>query len=210
MDTLLGMDQFFPPQDALRHQIAMSAAKMIAEEGYDYPSARLKAIKQSGASKKIKREQQPSDQEIENEVRAYQSLYQSDTQPGELRAMRQEALELMQQIQEFEPIVFGPVVNGTGNKMSDIQLVAFSDDPKEIDYWLLNKDIAFDACEDALLAGKTFNAVGFKWRQYWVQLGSATPRDRRGLLKNSQRAGVPFQTDTSGLIKLINETHNQT
>ncbi|MDX1670524.1 MAG: hypothetical protein R3194_13965, partial [Limnobacter sp.] len=122
--------------------------------------------------------------------------------------MREEALELMQQIEQFEPIAFGPVVNGTGNRMSDIQLVAFSDDPKEIDFWLLNRDIPFDACEDALLAGKAFNAVGFRWRQYWVQLGSAIPRDRRGLLKHSHRAGVAFQTDTAGLIKLLNDRNN--
>lgn len=199
------MEQFFAPQDELRQQIAAVAAKMIAEEGYDYPSAKAKAIKQIVGSGKILREQQPNDQEIESEVRIYQSLFQSDSQPAELRILRQEAYELMTLLKEFNPIVYGSSVNGTGNQLSDIHLLAFADDPKEVDYWLLNRNISFDPCEDALLNGKQFSAVGFKWRTHWVQLGSATERERRGLLKKNPKTEFQFQTDLSGLMKLIEE-----
>ena len=205
LDTLPGMEQFFSPQDELRQLIAALAAKMIAEEGHDYAYAKAKAIKQMADSKRIPREQQPNDQEIEAEVRKYQSLFQSNTQPHELKILRQEALEIMTLLQEFDPILFGSSVNGTGNRLSDIHLLAFADDPKEVDYWLLNRNIQFDPCMDAIVSGKPFSAVGFKWKMHWVQLGSATERERRGLLKNNLKTEFPFQTDLNGLRNLLNQ-----
>lgn len=205
LDTLPSMEQFFAPQDELRQQIAAIAAKMIAEEGYDYSSARQKAIKQVAGTGRLLRELQPNDQEIEAEVRSYQSLFQSSTQPAELLTLRKEACELMKLLADFNPILFGSSVNGTGNRLSDIHILAFADDPKEVDYWLLNRDIQFDPCEDAILSGKQFPAVGFKWRTHWVQLGSATDRERRGLLKKNQKTDFPFQTDLTGLLKLLEQ-----
>lgn len=197
------MDDFFAPQDDLRLEIAMAAARLIAEDGYDYPSARNKAIKELAGNTRLPRDRIPLDVEIEQEVRNYQSLYLSDTQPHELLQLRRSALSLMQALDEFEPIVYGAAVNGTGSHHSDLHLLAFSDNPKEIDYWLLNHNIDFDACEDALLAGRSFPAVAFQWKERWVQLGCTDPRDRRGLLK---RSDPPFQTDTAGLIRLLEET----
>lgn len=199
------MDDLFAPQDDLRLEIAMAAARFIAEDGYDYPAARNKAIKELVGNTRLPRERIPLDAEIEQEVRNYQSLYLSDTQPQELRQLRQCALSLMQALQEFEPIVYGACVNGTGSHHSDLHLLAFSDNPKEIDYWLLNHNIDFDACEDALLAGRSFPAVAFPWKDRWVQLGCSDPRDRRGLLKRNESL---FQTDTAGLTRLLEDTQS--
>lgn len=196
------MDDFFAPQDDLRLEIAMAAARLIAEEGYDYPSARHKAIKELVGTARLSRERIPLDAEIEAEVRNYQNLYLGESQPGELQALRQTALGLMQALAEFEPIIYGAVVNGTGSHHSDLHLLAFADNPKEIDYWLLNRNMDFDACEDALLSGRAFPAVSFQWRDRWVQLGCAELRDRRGLLK---RQDTPFQTDLSGLVALMEQ-----
>lgn len=197
------MDDLFAPQDDLRLEIAMAAARLIAEDGYDYPAARNKAIKELAGNTRLPRERIPLDAEIEQEVRNYQSLYLSDTQPQELLQLRRCALSLMQALQEFEPIVYGACVNGTGSHHSDLHLLAFSDNPKEIDYWLLNHNIDFDACEDALLAGRSFPAVAFQWKDRWVQLGCSDPRDRRGLLKRNDSL---FQTDTAGLTRLLEDT----
>ena len=81
--------------------------------------------------------------------------------------------------------------------------IAFADDEKEVDYWLLNQNIHFDACEDALLAGKSFPAVAFRWKQRWFQLGVASPVQRRGLLNRQAPDGTLFQTDIAGLTRLI-------
>jgi hypothetical protein len=37
------MEEFFAPQDELRIEIAMTAARLIAEEGLDYATARNQA-----------------------------------------------------------------------------------------------------------------------------------------------------------------------
>jgi len=84
-----------------------------------------------------------------------------------------------------------------------VHIIAFADDEKEIDFWLLNQNINFDACEDALLAGKSFPAVAFRWKQRWFQLGVANHVQRRGLLNRQAPDGPPFQTDIAGLTRLI-------
>jgi hypothetical protein len=198
------MDEFFTPHDELRTEIAITAARLIAEEGLDYSTARNQAIKAKVGKQRISRERLPSDQDIQDEVRAYQALFQADTQPGELNELREVALHFMRGIQQFEPIVYGAAVNGTGNAHSDIHLIAFTDDEKEVDFWLLNQNIHFDACEDALLAGKAFPAVAFRWRQRWFQLGVANPIQRRGLLNKESSGNSLFQTDTEGLVRLMN------
>lgn len=198
------MEDFFAPQDDLRLEIAQAAARLIAEDGYDYPSARQKAIKELVGNRRLSRQQIPLDEEVEDEVRAYQQEYLSHCQPQELRALRQIALSLMQALADFEPIVYGACVNGTGSQHSDLHLLAFADNPKEIDYWLLNQNIDFEACEDALLAGRSFPAVAFQWNERWVQLGTAHLHERRGLLKGRAQTHL-FQTDTAGLFNLFNE-----
>ena len=197
------MEEFFAPQDELRTEIAMTAARLIAEEGLDYHTARTQAIKAKVGKARLPRERTPSDQEIQDEVRAYQALFQAATQPGELNELRAVALQFMKGIEQFEPIVYGAAVNGTGSAHSDIHLIAFADNEKEVDFWLLNQNIAFDACEDALLAGKAFPAVAFRWKQRWFQLGVTNMTQRRGLLNKQSPDGTLFQTDTAGLIRLI-------
>ncbi|HEX4856532.1 MAG TPA: UDP-N-acetylmuramate--alanine ligase [Limnobacter sp.] len=197
------MDEFTAPQDELRTEIAMAAARLIAEEGLDYTTARNQALKTVAGKQRLPRERLPSDQDIEDELRAYQALFQADSQPGELNELRAVALQFMRGISEFHPIVFGAAVNGTGSAHSDIHLIAFADDEKEVDYWLLNQNIRFEACEDALLGGKSFPAVAFRWKQRWFQLGVANHIQRRGLLGRPAPDGTLFQTDTDGLIRLI-------
>ncbi|MCQ8897005.1 hypothetical protein NQT62_11230 [Limnobacter humi] len=197
------MDEFTPPEDDLRREIAMAAARLIAEDGLDYGSACNQAVRSVAGRERLARDRIPSHAEIQDEVRAYQALFLADTQPGELRDLREITLQLMHKLAHFEPIVYGALVNGTGSAHSDIHLLVFSDDEKEVDYWLLNQNMAFDACEDALLAGKVFPAVAFQWKNRWVQLGVASPAQRRGLLNRSSSEGSMFQTDIAGLTRLL-------
>jgi hypothetical protein len=163
-------------------------------------------VKALVGKQRLPRERLPSDQDIQDELRAYQALFQADSQPGELNELREVALPFMQGMQQFEPIVYGAAVNGTGSAHSDLHIIAFADDEKEVDYWLLNQNINFDACEDALLAGKSFPAVAFRWKQRWFQLGVANHVQRRGLLNRQTPDGTLFQTDIAGLVRLISPT----
>lgn len=204
------MEEFFTPHDELRTEIAMAAARLIAEEGLDYPTARNQAIKTVAGKGRLAKERIPTDQDIQDELRAYQALFQADTQPGELNELRRVALQFMQEMPEFEPIVYGAAVNGTGSAYSDVHILAFADDAKEVDFWLLNRNMAFEPCEDAILAGKTYPAVAFRWRQRWFQLGVGNLTQRRGLLKRQSPDGTLFQTDVAGLARLIESSERST
>ena len=89
------MEEFFAPQDELRIEIAMTAARLIAEEGLDYATARNQAVKALFGKQRVPRERLPSDQDIQDELRAYQALFQADSQPGELNELREVALQFM-------------------------------------------------------------------------------------------------------------------
>lgn len=122
--------------DNLRQQIAYLAARLVAEEGVtDFGFAKQKAARQAGLTES---RLLPDNREIEAALRDYQELFQSETQPDELRALRQSALELMRQLEDFRPALVGPVLGGTANQFSEITLQVFADDAKELALFLVN------------------------------------------------------------------------
>ncbi len=188
--------------DDTRQNIACAAARLIAESGYDYATAKKKAAREVTGRDKLPSDWLPANEEIEEELRIYQSLFQADTQPARLKALRTCALSLMQELSAFEPIVFGGLVNGTAGEHSDIHLLVFADNPKEIDYWLLNQNIAFNPAEVRPRPGERIEGVQFRWQQEWVELAVMYPHQRRGLLKKASD-GYAFRTDTAGLTRLL-------
>jgi hypothetical protein len=76
------MEDLITPQDEVRQEIAMAAARLIAEEGLDYPSAKNQAIKMVLGGQPFAKNRLPNDQDIQNEVRAYQALFQAASTAG--------------------------------------------------------------------------------------------------------------------------------
>ena len=111
----------------LRQEIAIAAARMIAEEGTSYDAAKRKAARLLLGNSRITGEILPDNQTIENEVRIYNELFLSDTQPARLRHLRLLALRLMKRLERFNPYITGAVLNGTGGEHSDIYLQIFAD-----------------------------------------------------------------------------------
>lgn len=122
--------------DNLRRQIAYLAARLMAEEGVtDVAFAKQKAARQAGlADARLL----PDNREIEEALRDFQGLFQGDTQPGELRALRLAALELMKRLADFRPALVGPVLGGTANQFTEITLQLFADDEKGLALFLVN------------------------------------------------------------------------
>ena len=87
--------------EALRAEIAMLAARMIAEDGADYATAKRKAAKQLLGNRKIKGDVLPDNAQIEQEVREYNELFFGDTQPQRLLHLRQLAAGLMEELARF-------------------------------------------------------------------------------------------------------------
>jgi len=125
----------------MRRLIANEAARLIASDGsLDYGSAKRKAARQLGTpdSRAL-----PDNQEIEEALRSYQALYQSNVQKDQLTNLRQLAMEYMARLEAFDPHLTGPVLNGTAGRHSEINLQLFWDDEKELEFFLLNHRIDY-------------------------------------------------------------------
>ena len=89
------MSNFTNNLDQLRAEIAAAAARMIAEDGADYGTAKRKAARQVIGNTRVRGEYMPDNAQIEDEVRAYNELFFGDTQPARLLHLRRVALQLM-------------------------------------------------------------------------------------------------------------------
>src|SRR5690606_26922194 len=139
------MPAYFPDDtELLRAEIAAAAARLIAEDGVDYASAKRKAAKQILGNSKIRGDVLPDNTMVEDEVRAYNALFFADTQPVRLRHLRQLALDLMSELTAFQPYLTGAVLNGTAGEHSDIHIQLFVDNTKEVAIYLLNKGVDFE------------------------------------------------------------------
>jgi hypothetical protein len=116
-------------------EIAITAARLVVEEGLDYGAAKLRAVKQLGVLSKTPL---PSHDEVEAQVRDYIALFCTETQPAELAALRELAYLWMQRMANFRPYLGGSVWHGTATKLSDIYIALFCDDPKSAEITLID------------------------------------------------------------------------
>ncbi len=129
-------------RDLMREQLAHQAAKLMAEGGItDHAHAKRKAAKQLGASDT---HHLPSNDEINAALHSFRTLFQSESHPGILRQLREEALSSMRMLAEFHPYLTGSVLSGTAGEQSDINLMLFSDDAKAVLLFLLKHKLAFE------------------------------------------------------------------
>ena len=180
------------PSDAelLRAEIAAAAARMIAEDGTDFGTAKRKAAKQILGNRMPRGDVLPDNSQIEAEVRVYNELFFGETQPARLQHLRQLALQLMAELQLFSPYVVGAVLNGTAGDHSDIHLHLFADSPKDVEIYLLNKDVQFDVSEapSAKFRSEPIEIVSFMWHGEGVHLTLLSLDDLRSPTNKIERA----------------------
>jgi hypothetical protein len=145
----------FDPQ-RVREEIAIAAARMIAEDGLDYATAKRKAARQVMGETRVEGTWLPDNDQIEEEIREYQALFQGESQPAVLRHLREIALEWMARLEAFKPFVTGAVLNGTAGEHSDIHLQIFCDNPKDVAIWLLNANVQYDVSETRHFAARGY------------------------------------------------------
>ena len=128
-----------------RRSVASLAARMMAEDGIvDYGFAKRKAAKTLGVGDG---ETLPTNDEIEAELRTYQSLFQEDEQPERLRELRGTALEIMQLLADFHPYLTGAVLDGTAGRYSGVEIDLYADSTKDVEISLLSRDISYESSE---------------------------------------------------------------
>jgi len=136
----------------MRQRLTQEAARLMADEGIaSYYKAKCKAAERLGATDT---RNMPGNYEIEQALMDYQRLFKADTQPVALRRLRASALRAMRFFTGFTPRLVGPVLNGTADEHSDVQLHAFTDTPEQISLFLMDQDIPFELSERRLSFSK--------------------------------------------------------
>ncbi len=133
------------PSVGVRSSIASVAARLMAEDGItDYHRAKKKAARQLGLPEHTVF---PDNAEVEAELRAYRSLYQDENHAEMLLAMRHTALDLLDLLADYRPYLTGSVLDGTAGPHSHIDILLFADSAKEVEIFLLNRDLSFEHAE---------------------------------------------------------------
>ena len=135
------MSRDHAPGRQLRLRIAHIAARLMAEDGiHDYSLAKRKAARQAGAAET---RNLPSNEEVEAALHAYQQLYQADEQQMRLSHLRSCALDMMSALERFNPQLTGPVLDGSAGRYSSIDLHLFTDSPKDVELFMLNRGFEY-------------------------------------------------------------------
>ena len=137
-------------------EIAATAARLIVEEGLEYGPAKRRAVKKLGLSG---RATLPGNDEIEQEVIDYLALFCADTQPVELRALRELALLWMDRMMQFRPHLSGAVWRGTATRLNDIYIQMFCDDSKSAEIALIDYRVNYVPRSVKGFNGETVDAL---------------------------------------------------
>ncbi|ABM57247.1 hypothetical protein [Verminephrobacter eiseniae] len=125
----------------LSADIAHTAARLVVQEGLEWGPAKRRALRQMGLPA---RTPLPDNDQVEAAVREFIRLSCADTQPRELRALRQLALVWMERMAVFRPYLGGSVWYGTATRSSDIYLHLFCDDPKSAEIALIDHHVDYE------------------------------------------------------------------
>ncbi len=192
---------------ALSAEIAATAARLVVEEGLEYGPAKRRAAR-TVARHSVRPADLPTNDEVEDEVRTYLSLFHADTQPSELEALRRVALDWMQRLTAFRPYLTGAVWRGTATRLNSVHLQLYCDDPKSAELALidLGVDYRVDSIPgprgdgvDVLTIASRSPALG---EMVTVHLAVLDHDDLRGALKPDAR-GRSQRGDLAALRTLI-------
>ena len=189
-------------------EITAIAARLVVEEGLDFGTAKRRAAKQTGGGA---RTGLPDNLAIEEAVEEYIAIFCADTQPAELRALRDIALDWMRRLERFRPHVGGAVWHGTATRHSDVYLQLFCEDSKEAEIALIDMGIRFEVRSVPGLHGALVDALSIHVRSDVLQENIGLHLliydidDIRGALQPDARGRSP-RGDTDALRRLIENT----
>ena len=159
----------------LRRAIASAAARLMAEEGIaDYGTAKRKAARSLGAGEI---DVLPTNDEIETELRTWQSLYQEDEQVERVHDLRSVAVDVMQLLAEFTPYLTGSALDGTAGRYSAAEIELFADCSKDVEIALLSHNIPYEIVDNRKQGLDSQLAI--EWDDIPVLLSIYPPRAER-------------------------------
>jgi hypothetical protein len=193
-------------QQQARLRIAAAAARLMAQDGIDdFALAKRKAARQLGLGDT---QALPGNHEIEEQLRAYQGLYQEQEQRERLRELRRVALEVMSEIADYHPYLTGQVLSGTAGRYSEVDIQVFTDDAKLLELQFLNRNIAYDVCEQRLWIGgesRLISVLTLDWDGVEVNISVLGTNDERVSIKTSAK-GLVVERVALSAVKLLVES----
>lgn len=142
-----------PPrrQDLLRHRLAQEAARILAQEGAgEFERARRKAAERLDVADKRR---WPANDEIELALLEYRRLFQGEAHRSQLIHLREQALEAMRMLREFNPRLVGPALSGTADINHGVDLYLFAPNPEDVILVLMERNIPWQQREEMLRYG---------------------------------------------------------
>jgi len=191
----------------VQEEIAATAARLVVEEGLEYGPAKRRAVKQLGLNA---RATLPNNEVLEDAVREYLETFCTDTQPAELRALRELATVWMERLAEFRPHLGGAVWRGTATALSDIYLQLFCDDPKSAEIRLIDHQVRYEVSTVQGFHGEAVDALSVLCacpgltQRVLVHLMIYDLDDLRGALKPDAQ-GRSQRGDLTALKRLMKE-----
>ena len=116
--------------DRTRQLLAQEAARIIVDHGIrDYRQAKIKAAERLGFDM---RGALPGNAEVERAVGEHLQLFGREAHNDRLGAMRRVALSAMDMLEAYAPRLVGPVLQGTADSHSAVNLHVFADHPEAV------------------------------------------------------------------------------
>lgn len=129
-----------------RHLVAEEAARLLHEEGYrDYLVAKNKASQRLGITNHKKA--QPSNIEIHEALVERIGLYATEEEKEHLKQLRIIALEAMEFLSKYKPVLVGPVLTGTAGLHTPVTLHLFAPVSEDVIIFLDDSQIPFQTHE---------------------------------------------------------------
>lgn len=177
----------------------------MVEQGIrDFSLAKRKAAERVGATL---RQQLPDNAEIEQAVAEYLRIFHPKSYLVRLKHLRQTALRAMNLLQRFDPRLVGPVLKGTADQHSPVNLHLFAHQPEEVSWFLMEQRIPYDTSERRY-PGKpqeSFPLFSFMAGDVQIEL-TVFPIDGLRQAPKSPVDGRPIKrADMAGVSKLLKE-----
>ena len=128
--------------------VAQEAARIVVNQGIrDYGVAKKKAAERLGLRNQ---RSLPGNLEIEQAVSEHLQLFAGESHSDWLQLLRSAALSAMEMLSSFSPRLVGPVLNGTADPHSAVNLHVFADSPEAVALSLDSNGISYRPYERRL------------------------------------------------------------
>jgi len=186
---------------SVRRDIASLAARIMAQDGIgDYGFAKRKAAKQLGVPDT---DALPDNEEIEAELRAYQSIYQEEEQKDRVRELRRIALDVMRLLSRFSPYLVGHVLEGTAGRFASVQLRLFPSASKDVEIFLLSREIPYTHVDPRRANGEPPEMqIELEWDGVTVEIAVFEP-DQERMQRRNPRTGKVFERASLGAVEAL-------